>query len=197
MTVVIDSTGSRQTGGDDAPPPGGGHGPGLYQKRKAIYPKLVHGSFRRLKWALMAVMLAIYYGTPWIRWARPAGVPDQAVLIDFAHGRFYFFMFDLWPDEVYFITGLLVLAALGLFLATAVLGRLWCGYACPQTVWTDLYLYVERLFEGDRNARMRLAKAGWSPDKVLRKGGITWSGWSSPPPPVAAGSTTSRAPRSR
>jgi cytochrome c oxidase accessory protein FixG len=177
MTVVIDRTGSNSAGGGEtSPPAGGGHGPGLYQKRKAIYPKLVHGSFRRLKWALMAVMLAIYYGTPWIRWPRPAGAPDQAVLIDFAHGRFYFFMFDLWPDEVYFITGLLVLAALGLFLTTAVLGRLWCGYACPQTVWTDLYLYVERLFEGDRNARMRLAKAGWGPDRILRKGGkhLVW-----------------------
>jgi len=174
MTVVIDRIGGGV--GEPPPPPGGGHGPGLYQKRKAIYPKLVHGSFRRLKWGLMVVMLAIYYGTPWIRWPRPAGAPDQAVLIDFPHGRFYFFMFDLWPDEVYFITGLLVLAALALFLATAWLGRLWCGYACPQTVWTDLYLYVERLFEGDRNARMRLAKAGWGPDKVLRKGGkhLVW-----------------------
>ena len=163
MTVVID----RISGGGEKPPEH--EVQPLYQKRRAIYPKLVHGAYRRLKWALMIVMLAIYYGLPWLRWPRPDGAPQQAVLVDFAHGRFYFFMFDLWPDEVYFITGILVVAAVALFLVTAWVGRLWCGYACPQTVWTDLFLYVERMFEGDRNQRMRLANQPWGPNKILRK----------------------------
>jgi cytochrome c oxidase accessory protein FixG len=148
-----------------------GDGPGLYKPRTPIYPKLVHGRWRRIKWALLIATLVIYYVTPWLRWHRPHGLPEQAVLIDFTCGRFYFFAIQLWPQEVHFITGLLVLAALALFLVTALFGRLWCGYACPQTVWTDLYIYVERLFEGDRNARMRLDAAPWSFDKLWRKSG--------------------------
>ena len=144
---------------------------GLYKPRTPIYPKLVHGQWRRIKWILMIVMLTIYYVTPWIRWERPGALPDQAVLVDFAGGRFYFFGIQLWPQEVYFITGLLVMAALALFLVSALFGRLWCGYACPQTVWTDLFIYVERAFEGDRNARMKLDAAPWSFDKAWRKTG--------------------------
>ena len=151
---------------------------GLYQPRVPIYPKLVHGRWRWLKWALLIAMLAIYYITPWIRWDRPGALPDQAVLVDFDGGRFYFFMIQLWPQEVYFITGLLVAAALALFLVTALFGRLWCGYACPQTVWTDLYIYIERMFEGDRNARMRLDAAPASFNKLWRKTGkhLVWIG---------------------
>lgn len=145
--------------------------PPLYKPREPIYPKLVHGRFRALKWGLMVLTLAIYYGVPWIRWPRPAGMPQQAVLIDFSHARFWFGPIHLWPQEVYYITGLLVMAALALFLSNALYGRLWCGYACPQTVWTDLYIYVERLFEGDRNARMRLNGQRWSLDKLWRKAG--------------------------
>ncbi|MEO8114206.1 MAG: cytochrome c oxidase accessory protein CcoG [Phenylobacterium sp.] len=151
---------------------------GLYQPRVPIYPKLVHGRWRAIKWALLIVTLTIYYVTPWIRWPRPQGLPQQAVLVDFAHGRFYFFFIQLWPQEIYFITGLLVMAALALFLVSALFGRLWCGYTCPQTVWTDLYIHVERLFEGDRNARMRLDAAPWSFDKAWRKVGkhAVWLG---------------------
>lgn len=147
-----------------------------YQARVQIYPKLVQGTFRNLKWALMAVMLAIYYGVPWIRWDRGANAPDQAVLVDVANGRFYFFWFEFWPQEVIFITGLLILSALGLFLATALFGRVWCGYACPQTIWTDLFILVERAFEGDRSARIRLDKSPWSLGKAWRKGGkhVVW-----------------------
>jgi cytochrome c oxidase accessory protein FixG len=149
---------------------------GLYQARVPIYPKLVHGFWRRVKWALLIATLAVYYITPWIRWDRPGSLPDQAVLVDFQHGRFYFFGIQLWPQEVYFITGLMVMGALALFLVTALFGRLWCGYACPQTVWTDLFIYVERAFEGDRNARMRLDAAPWSFDKAWRKTGkhLAW-----------------------
>lgn len=104
----------------------------------------------------MAITLGIYYLTPWIRWDRGPNLPDQAVLVDIANRRFFFFMIEIWPHEFYFIAGLLIMAGLGLFLFTSALGRVWCGYACPQTVWTDLFILVERWIEGDRNARLRL-----------------------------------------
>ena len=142
----------------------------LYKKREPIYPKLVHGRFRFAKWVFMALALGLYYLLPFVRWYRGDGAPDQAVLVDFAHRRFYFFFIEIWPQEVYFITGLLIMAALALFLVTALFGRVWCGYACPQTVWTDLFIAVERFFEGDRNARIRLAASRWTFSKLLRKG---------------------------
>lgn len=141
----------------------------LYKVREPIHPKLVHGQFRRLKWIAMVVLLAIYYVTPWLRWDRGAGRPDQLALVDFEGRRFYFGPIELWPQEVYYIVGLLILAALGLFLATSLFGRIWCGYACPQTVWTDLYMYVERFFEGDRNQRLKLIKQPWGPSKIAKK----------------------------
>ncbi len=141
----------------------------LYKKREQIYPKLVHGKFRVAKWAFLLFSLGVYYLLPWIRWPRVGDAPDQAVLADFAGRRFYFFGLEIWPQEVYFITGLLIMSALGLFLVTALFGRVWCGYACPQTVWTDLFIAVERLFEGDRNKRIRLSRAPWSFDKAWRK----------------------------
>jgi cytochrome c oxidase accessory protein FixG len=144
---------------------------GLYKPRTPIYPKLVHGRWRTVKWVMLIVTLGVYYTVPWLRWARPGSAPQQAVLVDFTHQRFYFFFIQLWPQEVYFITGLLVIAALALFLVTALFGRLWCGYACPQTVWTDLFIIVERAFEGDRNARMRLDASSMSLDKLWRKAG--------------------------
>ena len=182
MTVVIDKRPKKPAGEPESAAAHarkrGDAGGGLYKPRTPIYPKLVHGQWRRIKWALLIVTLGIYYVTPWIRWHRPGALPDQAVLVDFFGRRFYFFGIQLWPQEVYFITGLLVMAALALFLVTALFGRLWCGYACPQTVWTDLFIYVERAFEGDRNARMRLDAAPWSFDKLWRKVGkhAVWLG---------------------
>ncbi len=148
----------------------------LYAKRRQIYPKLAHGKFRSVKWALMVIALAVYYTLPWVRWDRGEGVPNQAVLADFSSEKFYFFSIEIWPQDIHFLAGLMILAALGLFLVTALLGRVWCGYACPQTVWTDLYIAVERAFEGDRAARMRLDKAPWSVNKLWRKLGkhIVW-----------------------
>ncbi|WP_137702755.1 cytochrome c oxidase accessory protein CcoG [Marimonas lutisalis] len=128
----------------------------LYAAREPIFPKKVYGKFRNLKWIIMIVTLGIYYLTPWIRWDRGPSLPDQAVLIDMANRRFYFFWIEIWPHEFYFVAGLLVMAGLGLFLFTSALGRVWCGYTCPQTVWTDLFILVERWIEGDRNARLRL-----------------------------------------
>src|SRR3569833_1996964 len=114
----------------------------LYEKRKKVYPQSVQGPFRRIKWAILCVTLGVYYLLPFVRWNRGPGLPDQAVLIDLPHRRFYFFFIELWPQEVYYFTGLLILAAMMLFLMNAVAGRLWCGYMCPQTVWTDLFLAV-------------------------------------------------------
>ncbi|MBI5128163.1 MAG: cytochrome c oxidase accessory protein CcoG [Rhodopseudomonas palustris] len=134
----------------------------LYAAGKKIYPQSVSGSFRRIKWILMAVCLGIYYFLPFVRWNRGLAAPDQAVLIDLANNRFYFFFIELWPQEIYYFTGLLIVAAVTLFLMNALGGRVWCGYLCPQTVWTDLFYAVERLVEGDRRERMRKAEEGWS-----------------------------------
>ncbi len=146
----------------------------LYAARKAIYPKRVDGPFRRLKWAIMAVTLAIYYGTPWIRWDRGPYAPDQAVLVDLAHRRFYMFQIEIWPHEFYYVAGLLIMAGIGLFLVTSAVGRAWCGYACPQTVWTDLFQHVDRLVDGDRNAQIRLAQGPWTAEKVGKRTGGAW-----------------------
>lgn len=137
----------------------------LYTPREPIFPRRVSGKFRRLKWWIMALTLGIYYLTPWIRWDRGPNLPDQAVLVDMAHRRFYFFWIEIWPHEFYFVAGLLIMAGLGLFLFTSALGRVWCGYTCPQTVWTDLFILVERWIEGDRNARVRLHRSKWNAQK--------------------------------
>ncbi|WBU59197.1 cytochrome c oxidase accessory protein CcoG [Paracoccus albus] len=145
----------------DAGPP-----PSLYAAREPIFPRAVHGYFRRLKWIIMALTLGVYYITPWIRWDRGPGMPDQAVLVDLANRRFFFFWIEIWPHEFYFVAGLLVMAGLGLFLFTSALGRVWCGYTCPQTVWTDLFVHVERWIEGDRNNQIRLWRSKWDARKV-------------------------------
>ena len=150
--------------------------PSLFAAREPIFPRRVYGRFRNLKWGLMALMLGIYYVTPWLRWDRGPNMPDQAVLLDLAHRRFFFFMIEIWPHEFYFVAGLLVMAGLGLFLFTSAAGRVWCGYACPQTVWTDLFILVERWVEGDRNARIRLHRQKWDAEKI-RKNAVKWSAW--------------------
>jgi len=156
---------ARPAGGPPLPPR-----PQLYAARKAVHNKRIDGPFRRFKWLVMLVTLAIYYATPWIRWDRGPYAPDQAVLIDLAHRRFYMFDIEIWPHEFYFVAGLLIMAGIGLFLVTSAVGRAWCGYACPQTVWTDLFQHVDRFIDGDRNARMRLDKAPWTASKIARRG---------------------------
>jgi cytochrome c oxidase accessory protein FixG len=141
----------------------------LYQARVKIFPKRAEGFYRRLKWIVMAATLAIYWVTPWLRWGRGPYAPDQAVLVDLANRRFYFFFIEIWPQEFYYVAGLLIMAGLGLFLVTSVAGRVWCGYTCPQTVWTDLFIWVERIVEGDRNARMKLDKAPWGAEKIAKR----------------------------
>ena len=141
----------------------------LYANRVRVYPKDVRGVVRRIKWAILALCLAVYYITPWLRWNRGPGVPSQAILIDMWNERFYIFNLVLWPQDFYLLTGLLVTAAVTLFLVTSLFGRLWCGYSCPQTVWTDLFMWVERRIQGDRNARMRRDAGPMTFDKAWRK----------------------------
>jgi polyferredoxin len=143
--------------------------PSLYARREPVFPKAVDGRFRRLKWLVMAITLAIYYVTPWLRWDRGAYAPDQAVLVDLANRRFYMFSIEIWPHEFYYVAGLLIMAGIGLFLVTSVVGRAWCGYACPQTVWTDLFQHIERFIDGDRNAQLKLQKAPWTASKAARR----------------------------
>lgn len=205
QTTLIKTVPGPQGPGNSQPPE---HND-LYAKRKQIYPKLAHGKFRSVKWLVMAVTLGVYYLLPWLRWDRGEGIPNQAVLADFESEKFYFFFIEIWPQDIHYLAGLMILAALALFLVTSLLGRVWCGYTCPQTVWTDLYIWVERAFEGDRAARMRLDKAPMSANKLMRKLGkhtvwliiAFWTGgafilyWHDAPT-VAAGWFTGEAPLS-
>jgi cytochrome c oxidase accessory protein FixG len=142
----------------------------LYTPRKKIYPQSVAGTFRRVKWAVLFVTLGIYYLLPFVRWDRGPNAPSQAVLIDFPNRRFYFFFIEIWPQEVYYLTGLLIIAAMALFLMNAVAGRVWCGYLCPQTVWTDLFLTIERWTEGDRREHMQRNRQPWTIERAARAG---------------------------
>jgi cytochrome c oxidase accessory protein FixG len=144
-------------------------GGSLYAPRVKVYPRAVSGRWRRIKWLALGLMLAIYYLAPWLRWDRGPNAPDQAILLDLDGRRGWIFDIVIWPQEVYFITGFMVLGAIGLFLATSLFGRVWCGFACPQTVWTDLFMLVERLIEGDRNERIRLDRAPASVAKAAKK----------------------------
>ncbi|NBC37477.1 cytochrome c oxidase accessory protein CcoG [Novosphingobium sp. FSY-8] len=161
--VNLDPKGQPNAGQPKAAPQG------LHEARKAVFPRQIDGKFRRLKWAIMAFCLAVYYITPWLRWHRGPYSPDQAVLIDLAHRRFYMFSIEIWPQEFYFVAGLLIMAGIGLFLITSAVGRAWCGYACPQTVWTDLFQHVDRWIDGDRNAQFRLAKQPWNVEKITKR----------------------------
>ncbi|MER2263755.1 cytochrome c oxidase accessory protein CcoG [Methylobacterium oxalidis] len=138
----------------------------LYAARKKIQPQAVRGTFRTIKWVLLALTLGVYYLVPFLRWNRGPGEPSQAVLLNLDKGRFHFFSIELWPQDVTYVMGLLILAALILFLMNAVAGRVWCGYLCPQTVWTDLFLAIERLIEGDRRERLKLDAAPWTVEKL-------------------------------
>lgn len=150
--------------------------PSLYAAREPVFPQKVKGNFRKLKWWIMILTLGVYYLGPWVRWDRGPNLPDQAILIDLGGRRFFFFMIEIWPHEFYFIAGLLIMAGLGLFLFTSALGRVFCGYACPQTVWTDLFILTERWIEGDRNARVRLWNSKWDLKK-WRMRLVKWFVW--------------------
>jgi cytochrome c oxidase accessory protein FixG len=124
--------------------------------KKKLYPQNVKGCFRNLKWVLNSVFLSIYFFCPFIRFDRGNSAPNQAILIDLPNSKAYFFFIEIWPQEVYYLAGILVIAAVALFFITSLFGRIWCGYACFQTVWTDIFIALERLFQGDRNDRILL-----------------------------------------
>ena len=138
----------------------------LYQSEAKIQMRSVSGWFAGWRWALVWATQLLFYGLPWLQWSG-----RQAVLFDLGARRFYIFNLVLYPQDVIYLAGLLIIAALALFLFTAVAGRLWCGFACPQTVYTEIFMWVERRFEGDRQARIRLDAAPWSARKLLRRGG--------------------------
>ena len=123
----------------------------LYEVRRTIHPRAVHGWFASWRLTLVVLTQVAFYGTAWLTWNR-----RQAVLFDLASRKFYIFGMVLWPQDFIFLTALLIISALSLFLFTAVAGRLWCGYACPQTVYTEIFMWIERRIEGDRMARMKL-----------------------------------------
>ncbi len=138
----------------------------LYVKSKKIYPKAVAGLFANWRWALVWITQIVFYGLPWLAWNN-----RQAVLFDLETKRFYLFGLVLYPQDFIYLTALLLISAYALFLFTALAGRLWCGYACPQTVYTEIFLWFEHKFEGDRVKRMKLDEGPWTADKVRRKVG--------------------------
>jgi cytochrome c oxidase accessory protein FixG len=136
----------------------------LYEAHKKIYPRSVSGFFSNWRWATVFLTQLVFYGMPWLEWGQ-----RQAVLFDLGSRRFYIFGLVLYPQDFIYLTGILVISALSLFLFTAVAGRLWCGYACPQTVYTEIFLWLEKKTEGDRSARMRRDAGPLTADKVGRK----------------------------
>ena len=146
-----------------------------YQSRVPIFPRSVKGRFRNLKSAILILAYGVYFLLPWLRWDRSVG-SDQAVLFDLVGRRFYVFDLVVYAQDIFWLAGLLVIFALLLFFVTGLAGRVWCGYFCFQTLWTDVFMFIEYLVQGDRNARMKLAKSPWSGNKTLRMG-ITWVLW--------------------
>lgn len=136
----------------------------FYAKHQKVYPREVHGLFATLRNTGVFTLLGLYYFMPWFRWEG-----HQAVLFDLPARKFYIFGLTFWPQDFIYLAALLIIAALALFFFTALAGRLWCGYACPQTVWTEIFLWMERWFEGDRNKQIKLDKAPWVTNKIVRK----------------------------
>ena len=153
------------------------HADSYYAKHRKIYPREVQGRFTRLRTIAVFALLGLYYLLPWMNWNG-----RQAILFDLPARQFHLFGLVMWPQDFIFLTLLLVIAGLTLFFSTALAGRLWCGFACPQTVWTEVFLWMERAIEGDRARRLKLDRAPWSLQKLLRKGGkqlawITFALW--------------------
>jgi len=164
MRKVIPITASADKG-PIAPPEGAdAEMVSLYEAHKKIYPRSVSGFFSRWRWGLVFLTQLVFYGLPWLEWGQ-----RQAVLFDLGARRFYIFNLVLYPQDFIYLTGILVISAFSLFLFTAVAGRLWCGYACPQTVYTEIFLWLEKLAEGDRSARMRRDAGPWNFEKFWRK----------------------------
>lgn len=136
----------------------------LYEVRHKVYPRAVSGLFARWRWAMVWITQLVFYGVCWLPWND-----RQAVLFHLAERKFYIFGWVFWPQDVFYLSVLLIISAFSLFLFTAVAGRLWCGYACPQTVYTEIFLWLERVIEGDRAQRMKLDRGPASAAKFARK----------------------------
>lgn len=136
----------------------------LYKAHEKVYPREVKGRFQFKRKLAVWVLLGLFYALPWITWAG-----EQAILFDLPQRRFHIFGITLWPQDFIFLALMLIIAAFALFFFTAIAGRLWCGFACPQTVWTEVFIWLEQLTEGDRHKRMKLDKAPWGIEKILRK----------------------------
>jgi cytochrome c oxidase accessory protein FixG len=136
----------------------------MYAKREEIYPREAKGRYASLRWACVWITQLVFYGLPWLTWNG-----RQAVLFDLASRKFYILGLVLWPQDFIYLAGLLIIAAYLLFMVTAVAGRVWCGFACPQTVYTEIFLWIERRIEGARSARIRLDRQPWTLDKLAKK----------------------------
>jgi len=169
-------------------------GESLYQSSEKIHPREIGGRFQRLRVLAVFLLLGLYYVMPWVQWDG-----RQAVLFDLPSRQFYIFGMVFWPQDFYFLSALLIIAAISLFFFTALAGRLWCGYACPQTVWTEVFVWMERWTEGPANKRKKLDKAPWTGEKIARKSakqaiwvlfalftGFTFVAYFSPAPELAA-----------
>ena len=154
-----------------APAASDGAAVSLYETQKKIYPRSISGFFARWRWALVFFTQLVFYGLPWLEWGQ-----RQMVLFDLGARRFYIFGLVLYPQDFIYLTGLLIISALSLFLFTAVAGRLWCGFACPQTVYTEIFMWLEHKIEGDRSARLRLDASPWTFEKIWKKS-LTQFSW--------------------
>ena len=143
----------------------------LYESQKKIYPRSISGFFARWRWVMVFITQLVFYGLPWLEWGQ-----RQMVLFDLGARRFYIFGLVLYPQDFIYLTGLLIISALSLFLFTAVAGRLWCGFACPQTVYTEIFMWIEHKVQGDRSARVRLDSSSWTFEKIWKKS-ITQGLW--------------------
>lgn len=146
-----------------------------FAPRKKLYPQKAKGRFRNIKNYLNILFLSIYCLSPFIRFERGVGAPNQAILIDMVNSKAYFFFIEIWAQEVFYLAGILILSAVALFFVTSLFGRIWCGYACFQTVWTDIFIILERLFQGDRNDRILLDRK--NNFKKFYKKFLTHSSW--------------------
>ncbi len=147
----------------------------LYKAREPIHPRSVKGRFRRFKTGVLVVAYGVFFLLPWVRWERTAG-PDQAVMFDIPTRRYFLFDLTVYPQDMYWLAGFLILAAWFLFFVTGMFGRAFCGYFCFQTLWTDFFMKIEQWVQGDRPKRLKLEKAPWGPHKLYKKG-LTWFLW--------------------
>ena len=137
----------------------------MYAKREDIFPREVKGRYATLRWLCVWLTQLVFYGLPWLEMNG-----RQAVLFDLGARKFYLFGLVLWPQDFIYLAALLIVCAYGLFLVTAVAGRVWCGFACPQTVYTEIFLWIEAKIEGQRSARIRLSRQPWNAEKITKKG---------------------------